>query len=239
MVKLESLENRYPRQLSGGQQQRVALARAIVFEPQVLLMDEPLGALDKKLREHMQLEIKHIQARLGITVIYVTHDQEEALTMSDRIVVMRDGRIEQVGTPATLYDDPETAFVADFLGESNLLNARITSQQDGVAHMALPNGLALAGSAGRRPVANGASVLACLRPERIRVAPANGASADAAWRGKVEEVIYVGDATKLRVGIRDQTLTAKLQNTANSPRYAVGDEVVASWEPSSLKILAG
>jgi ABC-type Fe3+/spermidine/putrescine transport system ATPase subunit len=121
LVQLRGLEDRYPRQLSGGQQQRVALARALVYEPPVLLMDEPLGALDKKLREQMQLEIKRIQSRLGVTVLYVTHDQTEALTMSDRIAVMRGGRVEQVGAPDELYEGPANRFVADFLGESNFL----------------------------------------------------------------------------------------------------------------------
>src|SRR5688572_12513830 len=125
LVRLTGYEARYPRQLSGGQQQRVALARALVFNPPVLLMDEPLGALDKKLRQQMQLEIKHLHEQLGITVIYVTHDQEEALVMSDEIVVMRNGRIEQIGTPRGVYDDPRNNFVADFIGEANVLDGTI------------------------------------------------------------------------------------------------------------------
>src|SRR5690606_25089861 len=125
LVRLSGYGERYPRQLSGGQQQRVALARALVFRPPVLLMDEPLGALDKKLREEMQLEIKHIQEATNITTVYVTHDQEEALTMSDRIAVMRDGRIEQVGSPRDLYERPASAFVAGFLGDSNFLEGRV------------------------------------------------------------------------------------------------------------------
>lgn len=237
MVKLTGFEERYPRQLSGGQQQRVALARAIVFEPKVLLMDEPLGALDKKLREHMQLEIKHIQNRLGVTVIYVTHDQDEALTMSDRVVVMRDGRVEQIGSPASLYNDPETAFVADFLGESNFIEGRAEAAGDGLVRIGLPNGLATSGLS-KHPVQEGASVRACLRPERVAVHPAMDPPTAEAWAGRIEEVIYVGDATKLRIGFRGQALTAKIQNTQDSARFSVGDEVVASWAAASVKILS-
>src|SRR5262249_51745955 len=131
LVRLQGYEGRLPRQLSGGEQQRVALARALVFRPRVLLMDEPLGALDKKLRTHMQLELKHIQQHLHVTVLYVTHDQEEALTMSDRVAVMRGGRIEQVGSPSELYDAPGSSFVADFLGESNFLDGVVLSAEGG------------------------------------------------------------------------------------------------------------
>ena len=138
LVGLPGFADRYPRQLSGGQQQRVALARAIVFEPPLLLMDEPLGALDKKLREQMQLEIKHLHQRLGVTIIYVTHDQEEALVMSDRIAVFNRGRIEQVGTPTELYERPATRFVADFIGESNIFPGVAESAATASAPWAMP-----------------------------------------------------------------------------------------------------
>jgi ABC-type Fe3+/spermidine/putrescine transport system ATPase subunit len=151
MVRLTGYEHRLPRQLSGGEQQRVALARALVFRPRVLLMDEPLGALDKKLRAHMQLELKHIQQHLRVTVLYVTHDQEEALTMSDRVAVMQGGRIEQVGSPAELYDTPASRFVADFIGESNFLDATIVSaERDGRWRCRAAGGLEFVGVGAER-----------------------------------------------------------------------------------------
>ncbi|HWK63684.1 MAG TPA: ABC transporter ATP-binding protein [Rhizobiaceae bacterium] len=238
MVKLVGFEDRYPRQLSGGQQQRVALARAIVFRPKALLMDEPLGALDKKLREHMQLEIKNIQERLGVTVIYVTHDQEEALTMSDRIVVMRDGRVEQVGTPAQLYNDPATAFVADFIGQSNLIEGKIARREDGVVGLATSGGQIVFGTR-KGEIAPSAQTRLCVRPERVQVVSrgAGAELAESALSGRVEEVIYVGDATKLRIDCRSFTVTAKLQNKDDSQPFTAGDEVMVSWAASSAKIL--
>lgn len=237
IVKLVGFEDRYPRQLSGGQQQRVALARAIVFEPKVLLMDEPLGALDKKLREHMQLELKHIQARLGITVVYVTHDQEEALTMSDRVVVMRDGCVEQVGSPATLYNEPRTAFVADFLGESNLIDGTVDASEAGWVHLAAGR-MRLSGT-GTIDLQRGAKIRACIRPERIKVRRSAGATdvPPHAWKGRVEEIIYVGDATKLRIDVEGLGLTVKVQNQDDSAGFQVGEEILASWDSSSVKIL--
>ena len=140
MVQLPQHGDRYPSQLSGGQQQRIALARALSFEPGLILMDEPLGALDKKLRQHMQIEIKHIQEELGFTTIYVTHDQEEALTMSDRIAVLRDGKLEQVGSPEELYEEPKTLYVADFIGESNIFSASVLEVKDERLLLQLPGG---------------------------------------------------------------------------------------------------
>src|SRR5262249_4250347 len=168
-VHLPGYGARFPAQLSGGQQQRVALARALVYGPPVLLMDEPLGALDKKLREQMQLEIKHIQRELQLTVIYVTHDQEEALAMSDRIVVMRHGRVVQLGPPRDLYERPIDRFVADFIGQSNFLEVTVRSVQDGIATAVTDDGLdvSLVGEAG----AEGTRVTLALRPERVRLAP--------------------------------------------------------------------
>src|SRR5208282_1331815 len=167
MVKLPGYEERVPRQLSGGQQQRVALARAIVFEPRVLLMDEPLGSLDKKLREHMQAEIKRIQQQLDMTVIYVTHDQDEALTMSDRIAVMHSGRIQQIGCPTELYDEPVNAFVADFIGESNFVSGTVTEvESDGTIAVRHQSGRVFR-AAGHVAVRPGMSVVASIRPERL------------------------------------------------------------------------
>jgi putative spermidine/putrescine transport system ATP-binding protein len=168
IVQLPDLADRYPRQLSGGQQQRIALARALVYEPSVVLMDEPLGALDKKLRDRLQLEIKQLHRQLGIAVLYVTHDQEEALVMSDRICLMRDGKIEQLGTPDDLYFRPKTVFAADFLGESNLLAGRVIAHGDGLAKVDLDDGTALIGTSEIR-LEPGQRVRVMIRPEALRI----------------------------------------------------------------------
>jgi putative spermidine/putrescine transport system ATP-binding protein len=168
IVQLPDLADRYPRQLSGGQQQRIALARALVYEPSVVLMDEPLGALDKKLRDRLQLEIKQLHQELGIAVLYVTHDQEEALVMSDRICLMRDGKIEQLGTPDDLYFRPRTVFAADFLGESNLLAGRYIGHGNGDAKVELDDGTALVGTSSI-PLQPGQRVRVMVRPEALRI----------------------------------------------------------------------
>jgi spermidine/putrescine ABC transporter ATP-binding subunit len=201
LVDLAGYERRFPRQLSGGQQQRVALARAIVFGPQLLLLDEPFGALDRKLREAMQLEIRRLQRRLGLTTVFITHDQEEALILSDRIAVMNHGRIQQVAPPRELYERPSNCFVADFVGESNLLFGLIAAVRDGRAEIAFDNGMRLSARADM-PV--GTRVGALIRPERLRLA---GAAAQSANRlcGEVIEAIYVGTSHKYRVRLADGT----------------------------------
>ncbi|HEY0525066.1 MAG TPA: ABC transporter ATP-binding protein [Stellaceae bacterium] len=202
MVRLEGYEERRPTQLSGGQQQRVALARAMVFGPQLVLMDEPLGALDKKLREHMQLEIKHLHETTGVTVVYVTHDQSEALTMSDRVAVFNDGVVQQIGTPSALYETPENGFVARFIGENNMFDATIENVAEGYAAARLPTGervVARLPGAGRSAAGAGDRAGLSLRPERARLAVAQGdgdmAAGEAANRlaGTVVETIYLGD----------------------------------------------
>lgn len=195
MVQLEDFGKRMPGELSGGQQQRVAVARALVFEPPVLLMDEPLGALDKKLREQMQIEIKRLQQRLGVTVIYVTHDQEEALTMSDRIAVMRDGSLEQIGSPSELYDMPATPFVADFVGKTNFLEGECRSYNG----TGLKIGLGKSGliqiaqnpSLPATPPKPGERLRLAVRPEQIRMLRPGEADGPA-LEGVVEAVIFVG-----------------------------------------------
>ncbi len=238
MVRLPGYERRYARQLSGGQQQRVALARAVVFQPRVLLMDEPLGALDKKLREHMQLELKHIQRHLKITVIYVTHDQEEALTMSDRIAVMRDGAIVQVGTPGELYEEPVDAFVADFIGESNFLRGAITAvHEDGLVDVKHQSGLHFR-AVRRGPAAPGAVALAAVRPEHLAVA--DGGESEPRlnrWRGRVEEIIYAGDATKYKIAVGDLLLTVKMQNRERRQGARIGATVDVVWDPAHTRLL--
>ena len=191
MVSLQGMETRLPTQLSGGQQQRVALARAIVYRPPVLLMDEPLGALDKKLRERMQLEIKRLQESLGATVIYVTHDQEEALTMADRIAVMNHGKLEQVGSPAELYERPANPFVANFIGETNLMDGALLDASGDEWTLRLADGSVVHGTpsaAARRSAEVGAQVRLAVRPERINLAHA----ADGGMTGTVTDVIYAG-----------------------------------------------
>jgi spermidine/putrescine ABC transporter ATP-binding subunit len=239
LVRLAGYEGRLPRQLSGGEQQRVALARALVFRPRVLLMDEPLGALDKKLRAHMQLELKHIQRHLHVTVIYVTHDQEEAVTMSDRVAVMRRGRIEQVGTPAELYEAPANRFVADFLGESNFLDGVVVEPSGADRYrVRAPGGLEFRGVSGT-PLRPGDPVTAAVRPEKILAGEPPGPDVNTA-KGIVEEVIYAGDATRYRLGLgADGLLVVKVQNRFAARAYAAGDTVALAWDPGDTRLFPG
>jgi putative spermidine/putrescine transport system ATP-binding protein len=241
LVRLQGYDRRLPRQLSGGEQQRVALARALVFRPRVLLMDEPLGALDKKLRAHMQLELKHIQRHLHVTVIYVTHDQEEALTMSDRVAVMRCGRIEQVGTPAELYDAPVSRFVADFLGESNFVDGVVVGASTaGRWLVRAAGGLEFRG-VGAVSLQTGQPVTAAVRPEKL--VPVEGsvgvAQTDAVntCKGTVEEAIYVGDATRYRLALgADGAVTVKVPNRLGLRQPAEGDAVTLAWSPDETRL---
>ena len=209
LVQLDGVGARRPAQLSGGQRQRVALARALISRPQVLLLDEPLGALDLKLREQMQSELKALQRRLGITFLFITHDQHEALSMSDRIGVFNRGRLEQVGTPQAVYDAPATRFVAQFVGAANVL--------DGEAAQRL---------AGHRS--------AMLRPERIRVGPAAGARAS----GRVVEVQYFGAFTRLKVETDGQRLQADLPEGGGGARPTAGSMVHLHWDDAAVHVLA-
>ncbi|MCL6284167.1 ABC transporter ATP-binding protein [Ruegeria sp. 2012CJ41-6] len=197
MVRLSGFGGRYPNQLSGGQQQRVAVARSLVFDPALVLMDEPLGALDKKLREEMQLEIRHIHEQIGITVVFVTHDQDEALTMSDRVAVFDQGRIQQVDYPAELYERPGNKFVASFVGETNMLSGTFEGQEGGVAKVRLNNGALMAASR-IDEVVIGARVAVSVRPERIRLHQTEGVGRVAAHH---VETIYSGANSKLVLSI--------------------------------------
>ena len=201
LIRLPGFEKRMPGQLSGGQQQRVALARALIFGPRVLLMDEPLSALDKKLRAQMQVEIKRIQRQLNVTVIYVTHDQEEALSMSDRVAVMRDGAIEQLGTPSELYEKPATQYVADFLGESNFIDGVVTDRVSGEHYRfrTLDGKNLLCGSSALA-LETGARITCVLRPEKVSLG-SEGQSDENACDGTVSEHIYGGDLTRCFVDI--------------------------------------
>ncbi len=198
MVQLRDFGGRRPAQLSGGQQQRVALARALVFEPELVLMDEPLGALDKNLREQLQVEIKHLHQELGITIVYVTHDQTEAMVMSDRIAIFNRGRIQQLGSPRQVHEHPATAFVASFMGEMNIFEGKVTAvETDGHCRIALGAGLTFLG-VNARAVEAGSSRLMAVRPERIRLNPPPG-TCDNLVSGRVSEAIYLGDRMTVRV----------------------------------------
>ncbi|MBN3801716.1 ABC transporter ATP-binding protein [Paraburkholderia sp. Ac-20336] len=237
LVGLPQHANRLPSELSGGQQQRVALARAIVFEPRLLLMDEPLAALDKKLRAKMQMEIMRLHRELGVSIIYVTHDQEEALVMSDRIAVFNHGRIDQIGTPSELYDAPKTRFVADFIGESNLFDGKIqTIGADGV-WCALPCGATI-----RLAEANAArkdgSIVVAVRPERIRVHHASHEPAcENVLPAVVSDVAYLGQARKYLVRTATGTEIVALEQLAvqGQRTFEIGEPVVVSWRASDTR----
>src|SRR5688572_173752 len=231
MVRLGGLELRKPKQLSGGQQQRVALARALVTRPKVLLLDEPLGALDKHLRQEMQVELRRIQRQVGITTIFVTHDQEEALTLSDRIAIFDSGRIIQEGAPMAVYERPVTRFAAGFLSEANFLQGRVTAAQaGGLARVALDIG----GEASCRLSSGqvGQTVLLALRPEKITLT-AGGQSGVNAVRGKVLDVVFSGNSTTYRIAVGEQVMILFRQNLAQGT-VAPGTEAVLSWSPDHL-----
>ncbi|MBD9514410.1 MULTISPECIES: ABC transporter ATP-binding protein [Pseudomonadaceae] len=236
MVQLDTFAGRYPGQLSGGQQQRVALARALVFEPQLVLMDEPLGALDKQLREHMQMEIKHIHQRLGVTVVYVTHDQGEALTMSDRVAVFHQGEIQQIAPPAELYEHPRNSFVANFIGENNRIAGQLQARDGDRCTVGLARGEkveALAVNVG----SVGDTVSLSIRPERVRL---NGHSENCANRfsGRVAEFIYLGDHVRIRLEVCGRTDFFVKQPIAElDPALSVGDVVPLGWEVEHVRAL--
>jgi putative spermidine/putrescine transport system ATP-binding protein len=229
LVRLPEIAGRLPRELSGGQQQRIALARCLVYGPSIVLMDEPLGALDKKLRDQMQLEIKALQRRLGITVLYVTHDQEEAMTMSDRICLMNKARIEQVDTPEGLYFRPRTIFAADFLGDSNIFPARVMA---GVLEG--PGGVRVQGL----KTNGGGAATALIRPESIRLLRP-GESDDGQASGRIENAVFVGGFARVFVRLADGTvIQAKRQIEAAAHIPAVGTEVRLGWPADATILLA-
>jgi spermidine/putrescine transport system ATP-binding protein len=228
------MDERRSGELSGGQQQRVAVARALVLEPKVLLLDEPLAALDLKLRKQMQLELKGLQRRLGISFVYVTHDQEEALTMSDRVVVMNAGKIEQQGRAEEIYERPLTEFVAGFIGSSNIIEGVVESAGDQVSVIKLGN---VAVTVEGNEASRGERVRVMIRPEKIHLS-FNG-SGDA-LQGEIESAVYLGDSTQWRVILEDgQSITALEQNRQpfRSSQNLAGRKVSVSWEPGSAVIL--
>ena len=237
LVRLQGLGARYPRQLSGGQQQRVALARALVFGPRILLMDEPLSSLDKQLREEMQLEIKRLQRELKITTIYVTHDQKEALTISDRVAVLNRGIVEQLGTPDDLYDRPSNKFVADFIGESNFLTGRVAEIANGNCRVVTTTGLALQCPT-QKKVAVGQEITVAVRPESILIGGAPAGSDVNQLEGKLEEVIYYGEATRLSIRVNErESLVVKQANTGLQDSLVIGEKICMRWKQSKTTMI--
>jgi putative spermidine/putrescine transport system ATP-binding protein len=237
MVQMGRFAGRRPAQLSGGQQQRIALARALVFEPELVLMDEPLGALDKQLREHMQFEIKHLHQRLGVTVVYVTHDQTEALTMSDRVAVFNDGVIQQLAPPDELYEAPLNSFVAQFIGENNTLEGVVTAMDQGRCLVRLDSGDEI----DAKPVnvsRVGERTRVSIRPERVEFLR-HRLSPDAhTLKARVEEFIYMGDMFRTRVRVAgSEEFIIKSRNAPDQIRLQPGQEIEIGWLPEDCRAL--
>ena len=233
MVQMAEFGNRRPAQLSGGQQQRIALARSLVFEPDLVLMDEPLGALDKQLREHMQYEIKHLHERLGVTVVYVTHDQSEALTMSDRVAVFNDGIIQQLASPPDLYERPDNAFVAQFIGENNRIIAEVTEVNGSLVSAKTANGTIIKG---KKVNCNGVGTRTTLsiRPERIWV----GIKGENTSNAEVLELIYIGDHIRCRMLVEgDRDFIVKIPNSSEIIDLEVGKKTKVSWSFDDCRAL--
>ena len=222
MVRLSGLDERRPLQLSGGQRQRVALARALVIRPTLLLLDEPLSNLDLKLREEMRIEISTLQRRLGIAAVFVTHDQDGALTMSDRIAVLRQGRIEQVARAQEIYERPATEFVASFIGSTNVVRAEVTERREGHLGLSTPHGEAAVRSATALPA--GRKVLLTIRPERLKLCLPGRAPAEAsAWSARVESVVYLGSRSEIRLRLEDGSLAKAEAVSGETPSWQAGD----------------
>ncbi len=241
MVQLEHVAGRKPKQLSGGQQQRIALARALVKHPVLLLLDEPLGALDRKLRKAMQLELKHMQQTLGITFIYVTHDQEEAITMSDRIAVMRNGRVLQVGTPMQIYEEPNCKFVADFIGESNFIPATVKTLDDKLVRLEAQGGTLLNLPNPGFTLIQGQSVTLCIRPEKgMLFRQAETDSSYCFVSGRIKEELYLGEDISYVVLINDSLpVVIRSQNIEQfAPgKFKSGELMYVRWAVNHLRIL--
>lgn len=235
MVQMDNLSARYPGQLSGGQQQRIALARALVFDPQLVLMDEPLGALDKQLREHMQLELKELHRKLGLTFVYVTHDQSEALTMSDRVAVFNDGAIQQIDEVTPLYETPANRFVAGFVGDNTVFRGKVTAVQGANCTVQLPCGSTLEGI--NVNAANvGQTIQACIRPERIGPQPGTDQATVNSLRAKVNDVIYLGDHLRLRCVVANQANATVKIALSSQTMPQPGDPIWLELPPEHLRV---
>jgi len=236
MVQMPEFAGRRPTQLSGGQQQRVAVARALVFDPKLVLMDEPLGALDKQLREQMQYEIKHIHENLGVTVVYVTHDQAEALTMSNRICVFDDGVVQQLAAPDVLYEKPENAFVAQFIGENNTLMGTVEAVDGGECDVKVDTGEVIR-SLAINIEGQGSKTTLSLRPERVTINPEAGSCPNNV-SGKVEELIYLGDHIRARLSLCGQDeFIVKVPNSATHAQLSEGESVNVGWQTEDCRAL--
>lgn len=237
MVQMGAFANRRPAQLSGGQQQRIALARALVFDPALVLMDEPLGALDKQLREHMQFEIKHLHESLGITVVYVTHDQGEALTMSDRVAVFNDGKIQQLAPPADLYERPDNSFVAQFIGENNKLPGTIEELSGDKALVRLATG-ELIDATPVNVTSKGQQTLVSIRPERVEFKPEMMPPGAHMIDATVLEVIYMGDILRVRLRVAGaDDFVMKMRNTLGQTKLTPGQNIKIGWHPVDARAL--
>ena len=237
MVQMGSFVNRRPAQLSGGQQQRIALARALVFDPELVLMDEPLGALDKQLREHMQFEIKALHDRLGITVVYVTHDQGEALTMSDRVAVFNDGVIQQLDPPDELYERPKNSFVAQFIGENNKLPGTIEALDGAKALVRLATGEVIDATAVNIRE-KGQKTLVSIRPERVEFKPEMMPKGAHTIGAEVREVIYMGDMLRARLSVAGSDgFVMKMRNTLGQTKLSPGQKIQIGWHPQDARAL--
>lgn len=236
MVQLGAFGNRRPAQLSGGQQQRVAVARALVFDPVLVLMDEPLGALDKQLREQMQYEIKHIHENLGVTVVYVTHDQSEALTMSNRVAVFNDGVIQQLAPPDELYERPDNAFVAQFIGENNTLVGDIKEINGDTATVDVNGSIIKALNVNTKGV--GTKTTLSIRPERVALNPSNEGDYQNVFKATIEELIYLGDHIRTRASVcGDDAFVVKIANASALSSLKVGTSVTFGWKAEDCRAL--
>ncbi|BEV16694.1 ABC transporter ATP-binding protein [Herbaspirillum sp. DW155] len=235
MVRLAHVAERYPAQLSGGQQQRIALARALVFEPKLVLMDEPLGALDKQLREQMQLEIRRLHRDLGLTVVFVTHDQSEALTMSDRVAVFNDGVIQQIDAPQALYERPSNAFVAQFVGENNVLKGVVERRETDWSDVRLPSGSLLSTRTTPATPKLGEQALVSVRPERVEI---NTSALDAQLPARIVQLIYLGDHVRAQLALDDGgEFAARIPASQMRSEWAAGTNVTVSWRHQDASAL--
>ena len=235
LVRLDGLEDRRPAQLSGGQQQRVAIARTLVFEPDLVLMDEPLGALDRRLREEMQYEIRRIHKSLGVTVVYVTHDQQEAMVISDRIAVLRGGDIEQIAGPEALYEEPKRSFVARFIGENNRLHGRVTKVEGDICEV--ETGGQIIRALRVAPCQSGDATTLSIRPERVAISPEPGLYTNE-LDAKIEDITFLGDHLRLRISVCGRSdFIAKIPNIVGHGAKLEGDRVRIGWTPTDCRVL--
>ena len=238
LVRLEGLEKRKPANLSGGQQQRVAIARALVFEPEIVLMDEPLGALDRRLREEMQYEIRRIHRQLGVTMVYVTHDQQEAMVLSNRVAVFREGRIEQIATPETLYEEPGGVFVSSFIGDNNVLYGEVRKVRDNdICHVTIGQDRDVKAFAGEatRP---GEPVWIAIRPERVGIATSDNQYSNQ-FDARVKDIVFMGDHLRLHVETcGDRNLVLKIPNIVGHGAVLPGDDIQIGWAALDCRALS-